>query len=156
MEEAIERMIDILDRLAGDPDMEDDDPDHGIEDLPHDEEREEPSLGATHDVDQDRAWKPPAGLLTCGDVDLEFEGESSPECDREPSLGSLNGRGYQELWAYGSTDDREEEANDGPVDGSASARAMGLQACDSDFEPSLGWTVEGLFAGTLDLEEERR
>ncbi len=44
--------------------------------------------------------------------DLEFEGEGRPECDKEPSLGSVTScwdAGSQTRWAAGVNDDREHE-----------------------------------------------
>jgi hypothetical protein len=125
IEDAIEKLIDMLDRVEPDPDLE---PSLGSpgcyapinqefwaagsnDDREEDDEREppeddEPSLGATHSIDQKLAWA--GGRSWCGESDLEFDGETAPSADSEPSLGSCE-LSNQERWAKGGSDDREED-----------------------------------------------
>ncbi len=110
IEDAIDRLIAVLDSADPDPDIEEDDPAGGdVVDEPHDEVEEgnaEPSLGATHAADQDIAWAGAHGW--CRGEDLEFDGETAPSADSEPSLGSPE-RCPQVHWAQGGSDDREHD-----------------------------------------------
>lgn len=99
----------------------------GGQDLEHDPADDEPLLGATSALNQEHAWRAPN--VGCY-VDIEFDGETAPSADAEPSLGSPNPAWLyhtievsspatsQEHWAEGTTDDHESD--------------------DSDDEPSLG------------------
>lgn len=68
------------------------------------EDEDEPSLGATHAVNQNDAWRAPVGW--CGYFDLEFDGDTCADADKEPSLGSRSDT--QINWAGGSDDDRRQ------------------------------------------------
>jgi hypothetical protein len=120
IEDAIERMIEVIDAVD-ETEAEgqvDDGPIDGNE-LEHDESDDEPSLGASDQTNQERAWN------NCGSrEDLEEQNEDGDELDRdeasdleiygeadsddgrsvdeEPSLGSLDGRMSQKRW--GSSD----------------------------------------------------
>lgn len=121
----------------------------GGRDLELDPADEEPSLGATAAVNQERAWK--LGSWWQG-TDLEFDGETTPSADAEPSLGSLNsysGNGDQSSWAAGSADDREGNSSDdepslGSRDKEIDQRSWhhgfdnDCELDTSDTEPSLG------------------
>ncbi len=109
IERAVDALLDILEGMDADPDLEE----TGDDELTGDEE---PSLGATHAPDQNRAWS----AAQCIEIDAEFDGDTTAECDREPSLGSVerHPNGYatlndawstQENWASGTADDREDE-----------------------------------------------
>jgi hypothetical protein len=97
IEAALERSIAALDLLDPDPDLE-----QGGDDEP--DQDEEPSLGATHALDQGDAWRAPTAL----GIDLEFDGETAPSADSEPSLGSPE-HSRQIHWAQGGRDDREDD-----------------------------------------------
>jgi hypothetical protein len=117
----------------------------------------EPSLGATNDKNQDRAWRNPA----VWELDFEFDGDGVVDVDLEPNFGAANcGNPIipQTFWAVNAPEECEGE-NDhgegGPYgDGSV------------DLEPSLGasedidqrkawkqpetWTIDGEAQGTED------
>lgn len=140
LESAIHSLVALLDEIDGDADFEEE-PD--LEDG-FDSEQE---LGATNALNQQRAWS--RGNQQNLDGNLEFEGEMVPECDGEPSLGSIGSTNLlqsQEDWAAGAVDECEDEH-----DGSEP---------DEDGEPSLGWGGVGhghpepaTFLGT-DLEQD--
>lgn len=129
IENAIEKLIDMLDRAEPDPDLEpslgssewqgwnsgadqtlwaygnkdDREDEHDGCEPPDDDE---PSLGATHSLNQKLAWAGGRGW-NAGD-DLEFDGETRPSADDEPSVGASS-CGNQLHWAQGNRDDRELE-----------------------------------------------
>ena len=110
IETALDKLIALLDAVDPDPDLEEDDPAEASGD-------EEPSSGATAALNQDRAWRAPMAFGT----DLEFDGDTRPDADREPSLGSpeylgLRSHANQEDWARSrGGDDREfDTADDEP------------------------------------------
>jgi hypothetical protein len=97
IEAALERLIAALDALDPDPDLEeggDDEPDQDAE----------ASLSATNAVNQEQAWS--SGWFQGSD--LEFDGETAPSADSEPSLGSPE-HCPQVHWAQGGRDDREDD-----------------------------------------------
>jgi hypothetical protein len=121
IEKAVDALLDILDGMATDPDLED-----GADDeLTGDEE---PSLGATHAVNQARAWQ----ASPCFETDMEYEGDTVAECDREPMLAAPerhpivphpvyhrhgeyvtnDPQDDQERWGRGGSDDREQDSGD--------------------------------------------
>ncbi|MGB7698871.1 MAG: hypothetical protein WBL57_06095 [Methylovirgula sp.] len=120
IETALDKLIALLDAIDPDPDFE---PwlagaaNDGGQDLEGDPSEEEPSLGATEALNQDSAWRAAVAL----GIDLEFDADTCPDADREPSLGSpeylgLRSHANQEDWA-GSRggDDREfDTADDEP------------------------------------------
>ncbi len=111
----------LLDRIDGEPDLEDggDDEENGDR---------EPSLGWTPDAEHRGKYGPSDGY----DLEHEHDGQE-PDADFEPSLGSLSCVGFcsswvgfqppidrspywnQELWAYGDSTGRDIE--DDPADG---------------------------------------
>jgi len=107
IEAALDRLIAALDLLDLDPDLEEDDPAEGTGD-------EEASLGATHAMNQNRAWRASIALGT----DLEFDGDTCPDADKEPDAD-------WEPWLAGYP-------NDGGQD---------LELDPAEDEPSLGATV---------------
>jgi hypothetical protein len=74
--DAIESLILLLDEIDGDVDAEDDDPAEENGDA-------EPDLGATHDIDQDLAWR--ATLAIAVDCEDEHDGRE-PDADDEPNF----------------------------------------------------------------------
>jgi len=71
--DAIESLILLLDEIDGDAELEEDDPAEETGDA-------EPSLGATHSMDQRRAWQ-----ATIGETDAEQEHDGrEPDADYEP------------------------------------------------------------------------
>jgi hypothetical protein len=103
VEDAIERLLAVLDSAEPDPDLEEDDPGGGdVVDEPHDQVEEgndEPSLGSMHSINQETAWAPQCGWWR--GCDREFDGETAPSADSEPSLGSANFAGPQLLLCQG-------------------------------------------------------
>jgi hypothetical protein len=115
VEALAEQLIGFLDATAGDPDLEEENEhgDGGADD--------EPSLGASDGLDQERAWAfgqnptqddrehqdedgDELDRLEVDEVELrgEADGDSGGCVDDEPSLGSLDGRFSQLRW--GGTD----------------------------------------------------
>jgi hypothetical protein len=122
---------DEIDRLIGFLDQTDDYVSRELED-PADEE---PSLGWPEQMTGTRP-------SNCGDIDdLELD-----DSDDEPSLGSgaVYANSSQSQWSQpgGGTDDREEDAGDD--------REEENEHCDghAEYEPSLGWTVDGVIQNT--------
>lgn len=110
IEDAIESLILLLDEIDGDENLEEE------PDL-EDGRDAEPSLGATHALNQETAWK-----AAQAEIDLEFEGDGSAECDAEPSLGSANNHYNQRWWGDGARCDCEYDAAEdgiGDLDGVA-------------------------------------
>ena len=101
IEDRIERLIAILDAADPDPDLE---PSlaGGIctDDREGDSADDEPELGWTGDVDQERALR---SLRIAG----EYNHSESEHDDREPSLGSLDQVTNQTWWAAGDHRDLE-------------------------------------------------
>jgi len=154
LEALIEQAIETLDRLDGDLDLEDG----------HDHE---PSLcGIT------AGWGP----FNCGNLedreDDIGDAREGNDDDKEPSLGSPELHYWcdtQEDWAVGGRKDLEhDDCDDEPNLGSGNpmphtnqsswthgcavtARADEREV-DSEAEPWLGWTVDGVFGGTDDIE----
>jgi len=94
----------------------------------------EPSLGATNDKNQDKAWR---GTPGAGGVDLEFDGDTVPDADLEPNLGATNcGNPIipQTFWALYAPEEceKENEHGEGGAQGDGSV----------DYEPSLGATED--------------
>jgi hypothetical protein len=92
----------------------------GGQDLELDPADEEPSLGASSAINQEKAWRAPNVGWSCY-VDAEFDGDTCPDADREPDLGSpeylgLTSHVDQEDWARSrGSDDRElDTADDEP------------------------------------------
>jgi len=112
-EQLVEHLISFLDEVEGDPDFEDN---GDAEEEPD----EEPILGSTDHVNQERAW--PARYYG-PEMTAEPENDNS---DSEPSLGSVatSENITQGAWASGTSDDREDE-HDGAEP-------------DEDDEPALG------------------
>jgi len=120
----------LLDALAAfeadEADLEDDDPAEENGDA-------EPSLGATNDKNQEKAWRAPQA----DGVDLEFDGDGVADADLEPNLGATN-CGVpsipQTFWAVYAPEECEEENEHGEGgaygDGSV------------DLEPNLGATED--------------
>jgi hypothetical protein len=81
----------------------------GGQDLEHEGE-DEASLGATHAVNQEQAWRADGWFRGS---DLEFDGETAPSADAEPSLGAPEQMHAlccnQQRWTQGRRDDREDE-----------------------------------------------
>lgn len=145
----IERLIDMLDALDGDPDLE---PYlAGYHDLDGDREGDGGALGMDEDFEPLHGWPnagQPINEAMCADDDREID-----NADWEPSLGSVQWYPRsqdnlafgvrlppsservrtrdcsQESWASGSGDDREEECED--------------EGAQDDREYSLGWQDEG-------------
>lgn len=146
---AIEALVDVLDSIEPDPDVEN----NGDEHEPG--EDEEPSLGAAHAPDQERAWRG----TTCNEIDLEFEGDGVAECDLEPSHGSLGSYSTvrsQTEWARGPYDER------GTADEAEDENEHGGDINDED-QPELGsthainqeiaWRATGFWAETHPIGE---
>jgi hypothetical protein len=76
--------------------------------------------------------------------DLELD-----DADDEPSLGSCTNGEHsdQSRWGRSPSDDTEDEHDGAEPDTDA-------EDDRADYEPSLGWTVDGLLAGTDDREEQ--
>jgi hypothetical protein len=77
---------------------------------------EEPSLGASIVINQEKAWRAPNVGWSCY-VDAEFDGDTCPDADREPALGSPEFLGFnshvnQEGWGLGGSHDRELDTSD--------------------------------------------
>lgn len=120
LEELIDQMIQALDLMSPDPDIEEDTPREPIGD-------EEPSLGSTQMVNQER-W-PEGGAVDEWNIDREAD-----NADKEPCLGSLAAQEWQsqEQWARGGSDDRETDpAESGIADQGGLAEQTGG-------EPSMG------------------
>jgi hypothetical protein len=96
----------------------------------------EPSLGFQNAF-------PGRGGISGGVADLEFD-----DADDEPSLGSCTNGEHsdQSGWAKSPSDDIEDEHDGAEPDTDAED--------DRADEPSLGWTVDGLLAGTDDREAQ--
>ena len=75
---AVEALIDVPDSLDTDPDIEDSGDEH------EPDEDEEPSLGATHSLDQTNSWRSPQTLI-CDAIDLKFDGNGVPESEAAAS-----------------------------------------------------------------------
>jgi hypothetical protein len=130
--------------LEAEPDLE----------LDHDGE---PSLGATSDMNQEKAWRAPEVY----GIDLEFDGDGVPDADAEPMLaspenhpatpwfwgGELRDRtGDQTSWARGFGLMEEEDVNEdgGAIDDEGHGDTFeetSAGAGDCNDEPSLGATV---------------
>jgi hypothetical protein len=127
--------------LEAEPDLE----------LDHDGE---PSLGATSDMNQERAWRAPEVY----GIDLEYDGDGVPDADAEPMLGAPerhpNPRSWewreigadQTFWAAGHGLMEEENVNEdgGAIDDEGhgdSFEETSAAAGDCNDEPSLGATV---------------
>jgi hypothetical protein len=98
MEAAVERRIAAMDLL--DAYTEELEPEEAGEE----EAAGEPSLGATANVNQVRAWRAPRVI----EADLEFDGDTAASADSEPSLGSIR-RQDQTTWSHGRSNDAEDE-----------------------------------------------
>jgi hypothetical protein len=75
----------------------------------------EPSLGATNDKNQEKAWRSPT-------YDLEYDGDGVADPDLEPNLGATNcGNPIvpQTLWAVPAPEECEEENEHGEGSGGA-------------------------------------
>jgi len=75
-------------------------------DTEHDDSETEVSLGSTHSINQEHAWAGSRNWF--GNHDEEFEGDTCPSSDCEPSLGSPIGDGNQTRWAQGKGSCEEE------------------------------------------------
>jgi hypothetical protein len=140
---AVQAGIDLLDSLeASQEDLEGDEPEGPDVDL-------EPSLGATEAFKQDRAW-------AIGDLSGDG-GENEPSLaapERHPRIGWSGGGIYtsrdvyddQRLWAAGVQNDCEAVNEDG---GSILDEPHDE---DTDSEPSLGWTLDGVLGCSSDRE----
>lgn len=89
------------------------------------------------------------------DADLEDGG------DDEPTLGAPEQSTPHGGWARGSTDDREDVCEDEGAECADDREGDELQhggeehdggEPDGDSEPSLGWTIDGAFANSDDVE----
>ena len=157
LEQAVERLIALIDQLDTDPDLED----NG--DAEEDPDRE-PSLGSLDRVTQGR-WSA-GGSGIGGDHDLELD-----TADDEPSLGStccLGNKSQEFSWGGDGavTDEREmDQADDEPALGWSAAvdqrsLTQGMSCHGHENEPSLGWTDMEARSGkygwlsTSDREEE--
>jgi hypothetical protein len=141
-------MMDALAAFEADQaDLEDDDPAEDNGDA-------EPSLGATDDKNQEKAWRDPE----IGEIDLEYEGDGVPDADAETMLGAPEhhpmpygyGRdrsGDQTWWARGSGTMEEEAVNEdgGNIEDEGQADTFehngAVAAGNCDDEPSLGATT---------------
>ncbi len=165
---AAQTLIDLLDDLAGDPDLEDGADDEETAD-------DEPSLGAPErhvPRKGQEAWAD-GRASDRWDVDLEIDGD-----EREPSLGSVERHpnpypclgdrfDSQAHWASGANDDREDEHDGREPDvddepGADEEECLGATTCMNqdhawqnhytgwfalNGEPDLGWTEERSGAG---------
>jgi hypothetical protein len=121
VEALAEQLISFLDSTGPDPDLEEDDPpgDGSADD--------EPSLGASEQMNQGRAWG-----KACGDrTDMEEQNEDGDELDRQEA---------SDLEIYGEADSDnggcvDDEPSLGSLDGRVSQKRWGL----SDHEPWLGY-----------------
>lgn len=139
----IDRLIRFLDESDLDPDLED-----GGDD--------EPWLGFL-----DGFPGKGAGTMSCDDLERD-DSDDEDGADDEPSLGAaeyhpsvfdpyaFSWRGDQTRWAISGRDDREGDDADDPR-----GEEVNEDGDDKpDDEPSLGWTVDGCFAGASDLEAD--
>jgi hypothetical protein len=121
---AIERLIDVLDALdAGGEDVEDDDPGEDNGD-------DEPSLGATLNLNQAKGWGP-CHWSHGAALDCELD-----NADREPSLGSLElPMDQRESWdnlPSRAHDLEEDTADDEPLTGSTEFNGSAHYPTNSD------------------------
>lgn len=139
IEDAIERLMELLDEMDGEPDIE---PEPDFED----EGLYEPSLGALeyHPRPDDGSFRTCAsgdqsqwGWSDSADLEDEHDGRE-PDVENEPELGSVD-RVDQRAWTLGGDGDREPELGASEdIDQINSWRVADTWVQDG--EPSLGWT----------------